>query len=213
MVINAWWLTSKVNQLCQQSLRLQRWEAGYGVRVTAYGQCPAACFRVRLGKRPQRRLLLIQPIAIILTVFVLMLKAGLALAVNQRVMRRQPFNPSPHRIVESVVGGAHIRPSGLATSRRHLIGPKNRSFCLHGHIGTVMMPAHIALQDLNPIVIRCSAQVAIFVDVAELNQVDFQRSKSFRKGDLLIVVEMLGRENQQRIAQPKIVYFREFRIV
>ena len=68
------------------------------------------------------------------------------------------------------------------------------------------MPAHIPFEHLNHLVrIVIDANAAVFFDVADRYQIKLQLTEAFGKGDLLVIGEMLVREDEQRVLQPSVV--------
>ena len=68
------------------------------------------------------------------------------------------------------------------------------------------MPAHIPFEHLNHLVrIVFDANAAVFFDVADRHQIKLQLTEAFGKFDLLVIGEMLVREDEQRVLKPGVV--------
>jgi hypothetical protein len=67
-------------------------------------------------------------------------------------------------------------------------------------VGRIGVPAHIALQDLDPVVIvLLLAQGAVFLDVADRGHLELEWPEALGEGDLLVAREMLAGEDQQGV--------------
>ena len=75
-----------------------------------------------------------------------------------------------------------------------------------------MVPPHVALQYLHHIVVVAFAQAAVLLDVAEFEELELELAKPFGEGDLLSVVQMLSRKDQQTVFEPDVIEGRKFRI-
>ena len=96
-MINSGRLTGEIKKFVEQPLRLRLRKSGNGMSVTANGQGLAPGFGMGLFQRAQRRPFLIEAMAKILSVFLnLRHKARLQLAVYERMMGRETFDPAAH---------------------------------------------------------------------------------------------------------------------
>jgi len=94
------------------------------------------------------------------------------------------------------------------------MGCKYGRLRLQRHVGTVRVPAHVALQNLHDIVaFVIDAKTAILPDVAEGREFELGSTESPRKSDLFGVAQKLTREDQQRVLEPQRMEFGEARVI
>src|SRR5207244_12583530 len=103
------------------------------VGMAADDEVLAAGLGMNLDQRSQRHRSVVEAVAAIFAVGILLrIVADLALAVMQRMVGRECFALGLGRLVERVVGGAHVAEAGMAADGRHFLGRKDRAFGLHG---------------------------------------------------------------------------------
>lgn len=156
-------------------------------------------------QRPKRRVLHLEAVAGIGAAFAVLM-AELGLAVMQRVVGREVRDPGPGRLVQGVVGGAHVGEAGLAAFGRHDVGGEDRALGLHRHVGGIAVPAHVALQHLDHVVaVVVGAEGPVGAHVGDRREVELQGPEPAGEGDLLLGRQMLAREDQERVVEPGLV--------
>ena len=207
MVVDARRLAGEVHQFVEQTLRLTRVQPWNVVRVAADQQRLAAGLGVCLDQRTQRHRAGVKTVAAV-SAAGLGLVAELGLAVVQRVVRGQGLDLGAQPVVERVIGRAHVGKAGLAAGSRHHLGAEHRALGLHRHVGAVGMPAHVAFEDLDDIVVvGLDAQRAVGPDVADRCHVELKRPEAPGKADLLVARQVLTGKDQQRMLEPGLVQF------
>ena len=94
------------------------------------------------------------------------------------------------------------------------MGCEYRPFGLHRHIGTVRMPSHVALEDLDDVIgIVVSAKRSVGPYIAERSQFELELAESLCEHDLFLVGEMLIRKDEQCVFEPSGVHFRKAGVV
>ena len=73
-----------------------------------------------------------------------------------------------------------------------------------------MVPAHIAFQNFNHVVIIAFAQAAVFLNIAQFEEVELQLAKSLGELDLLVGRQVLAAEQKKRIFEPRLVKREKF---
>src|SRR5580698_4319035 len=114
---------------------------------------------------------------------------------------REAFQLTPQLVIEGVVGGAHISPAGLTARLGHHLSTEDRALGLHRHVGTVTMPAHVALEHLHEIAVVVD-EGPVALDVADGRHLELKLSKAFGERNLLVALEMLIRKDEERVLQP-----------
>src|SRR5271163_4915141 len=133
--------------------------------MTANHQRLATGLGMHLHQRPQRYGAVVKAVAAV-RASLLWLMTQLRLAVVQRVMGGETLHLRAENLVESVVGRAHVGPSRSTAGARNDLRTEDRALGLHRHIGAVAMPAHVALENFEDVVVRVQDEGAVGFDVA-----------------------------------------------
>jgi len=75
------------------------------------------------------------------------------------------------------------------------------------------MPSHVALDDLQDVVVGVVDECAVRLHVADRRPFKLERSESLGEGDLLVAAQMLAGEDEQRVLQPDGVEITPHRVV
>ena len=146
-----------------------------------------------------------ETITAVITIFVRCV-ADFCLTVVKRVVSRQISNPRSHAIIERCVACPHVCPPGLTAGFSHNMRRKHGTFGLHGHVGTVAVPSHVASKYLDHVItIIVESHTAVGTNVADRSQIEFEVTKALGKRNLFFIGEMLIRKDQQRVFEPRVV--------
>src|SRR4029079_8377282 len=90
-----------------------------------------------------------------------------ALAVGERVVGAQVSQRTLGVGVEGRVGGPHVDEAGGGAVARDDLGGEHGALGLHRHVGAVVVPALVAPQAFDPVVVRGAVDGAVGVDVGD----------------------------------------------
>src|SRR5882757_2401697 len=203
MVVGARAPAGGFDEAFQEALGLGLVHARDIVSMAADQQRLAAGLGMDLHQRPKRHRPAMETVAAIFAVGFLCLVAEFGLAVVQRVVGGKAFDLGACGGIERVICRAHVGPPGAAADRRHDFGAEHRALGLHGHVGRIGMPAHVAFQHFHHVVVVFfHAQRAVRFYIADRRHLEFERPETPGEGDLLVTLEVLAGENEQRVLQP-----------
>src|SRR6266478_2884623 len=167
---------------------------------------------MNLNNRTQRHRTIVEAIAAILAVL-LRRVPELGLAIVERVMRSETLHLRAKLLVERVVCGSHVGPSGCAASVRHNLRGEHRALGLHRHVSAVAMPSHISLKHFQHVVVGIHDECAVGLHVAKRCELELKRSESAGECNLLVATEMLAGKYQKRVLEPRRVELLPRRVV